>query len=71
MILDRLSLNILGVIASTPHLAMKLPILAMKVGVEYANQKEARGYYNECLKPKVPKKKEKEVHCIHFLELGE
>ncbi|WOL01319.1 hypothetical protein Cni_G10035 [Canna indica] len=50
MILDRPSLNNLGVVVLTPYLAIKFPIPETKIGVIHADQREARICYNECLK---------------------
>ncbi|WOL07737.1 hypothetical protein Cni_G16484 [Canna indica] len=52
MILDRPSLNNLGAMVSTHHLAIKFPISETEVGVIHADQREAHACYNECLKLK-------------------
>jgi len=40
-LLDHSSLKTLGAIVSTPHLAMKFPVSAIKVRVVHVDQKEA------------------------------
>ncbi|WOL01179.1 hypothetical protein Cni_G09893 [Canna indica] len=53
MILGRSSLNTIGAVVSTPHLAVKFPISEIEVNVLHADQKEAQWCYKECLKPRM------------------
>ena len=49
------SLNKLGVVVSTPHLAMKFPVTDTKVGTIHADPKEARQCYHDSLQIRNPK----------------
>ena len=68
MILGRPSLNTLGAVVSTPHLALKFPILPTEVGITHANQKEARHCYNETLKKKRKEQGRGGTQEVHMVE---
>ena len=53
---------------STPHLALKFPILPTEVGVIHADQKEARRCYHESLKKKWTEVGNEGTHEVHMVE---
>ncbi|XP_020207592.1 uncharacterized protein LOC109792583 [Cajanus cajan] len=65
ILLGRPSINALGVIVSTPHLAMKFPGESQKIITVHADQKVARECYMESLKIRpIIEREDKNVHMV-------
>ncbi|XP_020209186.1 uncharacterized protein LOC109794123 [Cajanus cajan] len=65
ILLGRPSINTLGAIVSTPHLAMKFPGESQKIITIHADQKVARECYMESLKVRpMIEKEDKNIHMV-------
>jgi len=76
VLLGRPSLNLLGAIVSTPHLAMKFPSLAGDIIMVHVNQKTAREYYVASLRveprsqaSRIEERASKRSHVVAVTEL--
>ena len=61
-------MNVHRVVVSMPHLALKFLILATKIGVIHANEKEAQWWYNESYRKKYRGATTNETHEVHTVE---
>lgn len=68
ILLSHPSLNALGAIVSTPHLAMKLPLNIESIIIAHANQKTIRKYYMASLRLNTLAKDEP-CQDVHYIEI--
>lgn len=69
ILLSHPSLNALGAIESTPHLAMKFPLDVGTITIVHADQRTARECYMASLRLR-PHKREGTLEVVHCVEDG-